>query len=76
MTDEGDARIGDATVHWRREGTGPVIVLLHGFPLSGRTWQSVVELLRDRYTCVMLDLIGLCSSSSAIDEAHASEGQA
>jgi pimeloyl-ACP methyl ester carboxylesterase len=76
MTDEGDACVGDALVHWRREGSGPVIVLLHGFPLSGRTWQPVVQLLRDRYTCVMPDLIGLGGSRSASDDDHTSEGQA
>ena len=34
--------IGAAQVHWRREGSGPPIVFLPGFPLSGRTWDGVV----------------------------------
>jgi pimeloyl-ACP methyl ester carboxylesterase len=75
MVDDGDARLGAATVHWRRTGTGPVIVLLHGFPLSGRTWEPVVARLQDRFTSVMPDLIGLDESSSTAEEDYGSPGQ-
>src|SRR5689334_3895246 len=67
---------GAARVHWRREGSGPPIVFLPGFPLSGRTWDAVVARLRDRFTCVALDLIGLGQSRSDAAEDHASPGQA
>jgi len=73
---EGDVRIGDASVHWRREGSGPPIVFLHGFPLSGRTWDAMISHLRDRFTCHAPDLIGLGGSHSASGEDHASPGQA
>jgi haloalkane dehalogenase len=76
MSDEGDIRIGAATVHWRREGRGPAIVLVHGFPLTGLTWDSVVRRLRDSYTCVMPDLVGLGGSRSTSDEDYSSQGQA
>jgi pimeloyl-ACP methyl ester carboxylesterase len=76
MTEEGDARVGDATVHWRKDGAGPALVLLHGFPLSGRTWDDVVAHLRDRFTCYMPDLIGLGQSRSTADDDYASPGQA
>jgi pimeloyl-ACP methyl ester carboxylesterase len=67
---------GAARVHWRREGSGPPIVFLPGFPLSGRTWVAVVARLRDRFTCVALDLIGLGQSHSDAAEDYASPGQA
>ena len=73
---EGDAAVGEASVHWRRDGSGPAIVFLHGFPLSGETWDAVIAGLRDRFTCWTLDLIGLGRSRSASDADHASEGQA
>jgi haloalkane dehalogenase len=73
---EGDARVGEASVHWRREGTGPVVVFLHGFPLSGHTWDAVVAHLRDRFTCYMPDLIGLGESHSTAGDDYASPGQA
>jgi haloalkane dehalogenase len=76
MSDEGDASVGTASVHWRRNGRGPAVVFLHGFPLSGRTWDAVIERLRDRFTCYALDLIGLGESHSAAGDDYSSPGQA
>jgi haloalkane dehalogenase len=73
---EGDTRVGAASVHWRREGSGPAIVFLHGFPLSGHTWDKVLAHLRDRFTCCTLDLIGLGQSSSTAGDDYSSPGQA
>lgn len=75
-TAEGTARVGEAFVHWRREGSGPPIVFLHGFPLSGATWKRLVARLRDRFTCYMPDLIGLGQSHSAAGDDYSSQGQA
>jgi pimeloyl-ACP methyl ester carboxylesterase len=73
---EGATRVGEASVHWRRDGSGPAVVLLHGFPLSGRTWDKVVSHLRDRFTCYTPDLIGLGRSHSTAADDHSSQGQA
>src|ERR1051325_8574135 len=73
---EGNAAVGEASVHWRRGGGAPAIVFLHGLPLAGETWDGVVAGLRDRFTCWTLDLIGLGGSSSTADEDYASPGQA
>jgi len=73
---EGNTTVGAASVHWRREGTGPAIVFLHGFPLSGRTWGQAVFHLRDRFTCYAPDLIGLGESTSTSDGDYSSPGQA
>ena len=73
---EGTATVGAASVRWRREGQGPAVVFLHGFPLSGRTWDAVVAHLRDRFTCLALDLIGLGQSRSRAAADHSSPGQA
>ena len=73
---EGTATVGSASIHWRREGSGPAVVLLHGFPLSGRTWDAVIVRLRDRFTCYTLDLVGLGQSQSASAEDYSSPGQA
>jgi pimeloyl-ACP methyl ester carboxylesterase len=51
-------------------------VFLHGFPLSGETWDGVIARLRDRFTCYTLDLIGLGRSHSASDADYSSPGQA
>jgi pimeloyl-ACP methyl ester carboxylesterase len=74
--DEGSMRVGEASLHWRREGSGPSLVLVHGFPLSGRTWDGVVSRLRERFTCYTADLIGLGESHSGAAEDYSSPGQA
>jgi haloalkane dehalogenase len=73
---EGDTRVGEASVHWRRDGSGPPIVFLHGFPLSGHTWDKVLPHLRDRFTCYTPDLIGLGQSYSTAGDDYSSPGQA
>ena len=73
---EGNTRVGEASVHWRRDGSGPAIVFLHGFPLSGHTWDKVLPHLRDRFTCYTPDLIGLGQSRSTVGDDYSSQGQA
>jgi pimeloyl-ACP methyl ester carboxylesterase len=73
---EGNTKVGAASVHWRKDGSGPAIVFVHGFPLSGHTWDSVVAQLRDRFTCYAPDLIGLGQSRSSAGEDYSSQGQA
>jgi pimeloyl-ACP methyl ester carboxylesterase len=41
---------------------GPVVVLLHGFPESHRTWRGVAPLLGDRFRLVMPDQRGFAGS--------------
>jgi pimeloyl-ACP methyl ester carboxylesterase len=76
MDAEESTTVGAASVHWRREGSGPPLVLLHGFPLSGRTWDSVIRHLRERFTCYTPDLIGLGQSRSTAADDYSSQGQA
>ena len=72
----GTISVGEAKVHFRRDGSGPAVVLLHGFPLSGETWDKVVSELRDRFTCYTPDLIGLGRSHSKCADDYSSQGQA
>ena len=74
--DEGTTTVGGVSVHWLRDGSGPPIVFLHGFPLSGQTWDGVVAHLRDRFTCYAPDLVGLGQSRSTDDDDYSSPGQA
>jgi haloalkane dehalogenase len=73
---ERSTKVGEASVHWRKDGRGPPVVFLHGFPLSGRTWDGVIAHLRERFTCYTPDLIGLGDSRSAAAEDYSSQGQA
>lgn len=53
---------GDATLPLRRFGSGPPLLLVHGFPLHGFTWRKLLPLLAPHYTCYMPDLAGLGAS--------------
>lgn len=43
-------------------GTGPVVLCVHGFPLSHRLWLQTAERLSDRYRFLMPDLRGFGDS--------------
>jgi pimeloyl-ACP methyl ester carboxylesterase len=45
-------------------GTGPTLVLLHGFPLDARAWHGVADLLASRFRVIMPDLRGFGASAS------------
>jgi len=52
-----------ATIHghdiaFRREGSGPLLVLLHGMAGSSATWRHVIPALARRFTVVAPDLLG------------------
>lgn len=40
------------------QGTGSPILFIHGMTFSRRTWDPIVERLRDRFRCVSVDLPG------------------
>ena len=45
-------------VHYRDEGRGPVILLLHGVQSSLHTWDGWVNLLKHKYRIIRIDLPG------------------
>jgi pimeloyl-ACP methyl ester carboxylesterase len=54
---------GDASLAVRRFGSGPALLLVHGFPLHGFTWRRVLPQLARRFTCVVVDLPGFGDST-------------
>ncbi len=56
-----EARFADlpaATVHYRDQGSGPPLLLLHGFGSSLHTWDGWVAELEDSFRLVRVDLPG------------------
>jgi pimeloyl-ACP methyl ester carboxylesterase len=51
-------RLHGHRIAYRRVGTGPALLLIHGMAGSSETWGEVLPLLTDRYTVVVLDLPG------------------
>ncbi len=53
---------GSARLPCRRFGSGPPLLMVHGFPLSGFTWRKLLPELARHRTCWTLDLPGLGGS--------------
>jgi haloacetate dehalogenase len=60
MDDFGTAVIetGETTIFVRRRGSGPPVLLLHGFPQTHLMWRDVAPRLAARFTVVCADLRG------------------
>ncbi|MDP9138820.1 MAG: alpha/beta hydrolase [Pseudomonadota bacterium] len=57
------AQTGLATIFARTGGSGPALLLLHGFPQTHAMWHKVVPRLMRQFTCVIPDLRGYGFSS-------------
>ncbi len=52
-------------LYWESGGSGPPIVLLHGFSLDRRMWEGQLEMLEPRFQVIRYDLRGHGSSPQA-----------
>lgn len=48
----------NATVHYTDEGSGPTLLLIHGFGGSYKNYDSLALLMKDRYRVIRVDLPG------------------
>jgi pimeloyl-ACP methyl ester carboxylesterase len=59
-------------LHYKKMGSGPVLVLLHGFPESHKIWRKVWPQLSQHYTLIMPDFPGsggsLLESATSIEQ--------
>ena len=53
-----EVRTGETTIYARWGGSGPPVLLLHGFPQTHLMWREVAPLLARRFTVVCADLRG------------------
>jgi len=69
--------VGTARLAVRRFGSGPPLLLVHGFPLSGFTWRKLLPELSRRYTCYAPDLPGMGESewTAATDFSFPGQGR-
>ncbi len=54
--------VGAGEVAYRRVGTGPDVLFVHGWPVSGATFRRLLPALVDHVTCHVIDLPGAGSS--------------
>jgi pimeloyl-ACP methyl ester carboxylesterase len=52
------------------QGSGPTVVLLHGFLASSRYWEKVAELASKNYKVIAVDLLGFGSSPKPKDSSY------
>jgi pimeloyl-ACP methyl ester carboxylesterase len=57
-----DIKIGDINIAYDDVGSGPAVVLLHGYPFNRSMWSEQVAALRDTHRVVTPDLRGLGES--------------
>ncbi len=58
-----DAPVGDVTIHGVTGGSGPPLLLLHGYPQTHAMWHKVAPALGEHFTLVAADLRGYGRSS-------------
>lgn len=58
-----DANVGGAGIHYTTGGTGPTVILLHGFAETSRMWDPILPLLGAKFTVIAPDLPGIGDSS-------------
>jgi haloalkane dehalogenase len=68
--------VANARVHYIDEGTGPVLLMVHGNPTWSYVFRRLIPLLKDRFRCIAPDLpgFGLSVAPAAYDflpETHA-----
>lgn len=60
------ADINDTHIHYARGGSGPPLLLLHGFPQTHAMWHAVGPALATRFTVIAPDLRGYGASGKLI----------
>lgn len=64
-------QIRGVEVHYKDEGQGPVLLMIHGSQSTLKTYDRITDLLKDRYRIIRMDLPGYGLSSAVSDEAAA-----
>lgn len=60
-------KLRNATLNVVEAGGGPILLLVHGFPLDHSMWQHQLESLSDNYRVIAPDLRGFGASTGATD---------
>jgi len=58
-----DAAIDGGTIHYKMGGSGPTVILLHGFAETSRMWDPILPVLGEKFTVIAPDLPGIGDSS-------------
>jgi pimeloyl-ACP methyl ester carboxylesterase len=56
-------RVDDLNIAYRERGSGPPVLLLHGWPTSSFLWRNVMEPIAERNRAIAVDLPGFGASA-------------
>ncbi len=59
-----DLEVDGLTLHAERAGSGPPVVLLHGFTGSTTTWRRLADVLSPEFEVIAIDIVGHGRSAS------------
>src|SRR5712692_6458493 len=62
-----EIKTSGATIHTLRGGSGPPLLLMHGYPQTHVEWHKIAPRLAERFTVVLTDLRGYGDSSKPPD---------
>jgi abhydrolase domain-containing protein 6 len=69
-------KLDGKTIHYTAQGSGPALVLVHGFGGSTDAWKKLTSLLAPQYTVYALDLPGFGLSDKPADASYSMPAQA
>jgi pimeloyl-ACP methyl ester carboxylesterase len=58
-----EAAIDGVRIHYTMTGSGPAVILLHGFAETSRMWNPILPVLAEKFTVIAPDLPGIGDSS-------------
>jgi len=61
------ADIDGVQLHYLISGSGPSVLLLHGYTQTSRMWRPIIPLLAEKFTVIAVDLPGIGDSSIPAD---------
>ena len=61
------ANIDSVQLHYLISGSGPSVLLLHGYTQTSRMWRPIIPLLAEKFTVIAVDLPGIGDSSIPAD---------
>lgn len=67
---------GTVRLHYEEEGSGPPLLLLHGYGTHAYTWRLLMPELARRYRVIALDFKGFGKSDKPIDTLYSAADQA
>jgi pimeloyl-ACP methyl ester carboxylesterase len=57
------AKVDNIELHYLTAGSGPAVILLHGYTQTSRMWRPIIPLLSEKFTVIAPDLPGIGDSS-------------